>query len=177
MNLYRNAEARPSAAVILDVLTQKCAYKEISIPDLAGLSAHRADLEAAWGAMLAHQLPALPPVAAFWDVLPEFFSWLVGGQVAVEPAAYAMAAGETIIRQRSQSLPISGSAQSFLEIMRFAGANRLCVELRYQGTTRLIEPYSLRMTQDGNVVCQSAANFNPQSACNIDPFLACVFRR
>ena len=152
VNLYRNTEARPTAAVILDVLTQKCAFKQIGIPNLAGLEPHRAGLEAAWGDMLAHQLPALPPVAAFWDVLPEFFSWLLGGQIAEAPAAYAMAAGETVIRQRSLSLPVSGAAQSYLEIIRFAGANCLCVELGYQGTTRRIEPYSLRMTQDGNVV-------------------------
>lgn len=152
VNLYRNTEARPTAAVILDVLTQKCAFKHIGVPNLAGLEPHRAGLEAAWGDMLAHQLPALPPVAAFWDVLPEFFSWLLGGQIAEAPAAYAMAAGETVIRQRSLSLPVSAAAQSYLEIIRFAGANRLCVELGYQGTTRRIEPYSLRMTQEGNVV-------------------------
>jgi hypothetical protein len=39
-----------------------------------------------------------------------------------------------------------------LEVIRFAGANRLCVELTYQCSTRRIEPYSLRRTKDGNVV-------------------------
>ncbi len=39
-----------------------------------------------------------------------------------------------------------------LEVIRFAAANRLCVDLRYQGSSRIIEPYSLRRTQDGNLL-------------------------
>jgi predicted DNA-binding transcriptional regulator YafY len=36
-----------------------------------------------------------------------------------------------------------------LESIRFAAANHLCVNLRYQNTWRLIEPYSLRRSLDG----------------------------
>ena len=39
-----------------------------------------------------------------------------------------------------------------LEIVRFSAANHLCVDLAYQGSHRLIEPYSLRRTRDGNIV-------------------------
>lgn len=39
-----------------------------------------------------------------------------------------------------------------LEIIRFAAANRLCVTLAYQGSTRQIEPYSLRRTKSGNLL-------------------------
>jgi len=39
-----------------------------------------------------------------------------------------------------------------LETIRFAAANRLCVDLLYQGSRRPIEPYSLRRTRDGNIV-------------------------
>ena len=42
--------------------------------------------------------------------------------------------------------------QSALEIIRFAGANRLCVDLQYQGSRRLVEPYSLRRSRDGNLL-------------------------
>lgn len=152
INLYRNTEARPSAAALLDVLKQKCDFKGIGLPKLADLAAHRDGLEGGWQAMLAHQLPALPPVAAFWDALPDFFSWLEGGQAAEVAAAYALAEGETLIRGRTLSLPVSAGAQTHLEVIRFAGSNRLCVDLDYQGTTRRIEPYSLRQTRDGNIV-------------------------
>ncbi|KRT62681.1 MAG: hypothetical protein XU10_C0022G0001, partial [Chloroflexi bacterium CSP1-4] len=36
-----------------------------------------------------------------------------------------------------------------LETVRFAAANRLCIELGYQRRIRVIEPYSLRRGRDG----------------------------
>ncbi|MCY4419992.1 MAG: WYL domain-containing protein [Gammaproteobacteria bacterium] len=49
-------------------------------------------------------------------------------------------------------LHISGNTRSYLEIIRFAASNRLCVDLHYQGSTRRIEPYSLRRTKSGNII-------------------------
>ncbi len=152
VNLFRNGEARPSAAVLLNVLRQKCEFKGISVPVLADLEAHRAELDSLWQNMLAHQLPTLPPYESFWNELPAFFEWLAGGLAPVLPAAYAVGAGEVVLRQRDLRLPVSGAAQSMIEIIRFAAGNRLLVELDYQGSTRRIEPYSLRRTQDGNIV-------------------------
>jgi WYL domain-containing protein len=91
------------------------------------------------------------PLEAFWNELPAFFVWLEGGAAPVVFAAYAVATGETVLRDRTMRLPLSGGAQSFLEVIRFA-ANRLYVELDYQGSTRRIEPYSLRRTSNGNIV-------------------------
>ena len=152
VNLFRNAEARPHASVMLDVLRQKCEFKGIAVPVLADLEEHRAELQSLWQNMLAHQLPTLPPYESFWDELPAFFDWLQGGVEPAIPAAYALSAGEVVLRQRDLRLPVSGQAQSFIEIIRFAAGNRLLVELDYQGSTRRIEPYSLRRTQDGNIV-------------------------
>ena len=42
-----------------------------------------------------------------------------------------------------------------LEIIRFSAASYLCVDLRYDGSVRRIEPYSLRQTADGNYVLHS----------------------
>lgn len=159
VNLYRNTEARPSPAVIRDVLKQKCEFKGIPFPKLDDLAAHRDGLEGGWQAMLAHQLPALPPVASFWDALPEFFAWLAESVEAAVPPAYQLAEGETVIRTRTLGLALPGGAQTHLEVIRFAGANRLCVDLDYQGSTRRIEPYSLRQTRDGNIVLH-AYNLN-----------------
>jgi predicted nucleotidyltransferase component of viral defense system len=152
VNLFRNTEARPSAAVLVDVLRQKCAFKGIDVPRDGDFDGHRGDLEGAWGAMLAHQLPALPPLDAFWDTLPEFFAWLSGVHAPQVPASYTLARGDTVIRERTLRLPLRGTALSSLELIRFAAANRLCVDLDYGRKTRRIEPYSLRRTQDDNFV-------------------------
>lgn len=65
INLYRNEEAWPPPAALLDVLRQKCSFKGIAVPRSGDLHGHRADLEGAWQPMLGHQLPALPPVESF----------------------------------------------------------------------------------------------------------------
>ncbi len=152
VNLYRNTEARPSPAVLMDVLRQKCAFKGIDVPRAGDLDDHRGALEGSWQHMLGHQLPALPPVDAFWGVLPEFFGWLEEARAPAIPAAYVSAAGDTVIRERTLHLPLRALSQSALEIIRFAAANRLCVDLAYDGRTRRIEPYSLRRTKEGNII-------------------------
>jgi len=157
INLFRNDDARPSPAVLLDVIRQKCEFKGIGLPTLAALEPHFDELTGAWQTMLAHQLPALPPVDVFWEELPIFFEWLEGGHASVAPAALTVAKGDVVIRERMMRLDLPSAAQSSIEIVRFAAANRLCVDLQYRKidgsiTSPRIEPYSLRRTQANHIV-------------------------
>ena len=45
-----------------------------------------------------------------------------------------------------------GMNASTLERIRFAAANRLCVDVGYEGDVQRVEPYSLRKARGGNVV-------------------------
>jgi predicted DNA-binding transcriptional regulator YafY len=85
------------------------------------------------------------------DALPEFFGWLEGARIPEVPESYA-APSETILRERTLRMPIRTALQSHIEVIRFAAANRLCVDLDYRDSTRRIEPYSLRRTQDDNII-------------------------
>lgn len=152
VNLYRHGDSRPPASVLRDVLTQKCAYKGISLPSVASLEPHRADLEAMWSNMLAHQLPVLPPVAEFWAALPEIFAWLMGSAEVPQRARIVPSTSEITIRSRTLPMSIPLRARTPLEVIRFAAANYLCVDLTYDGSVRRIEPYSLRETAEGNYV-------------------------
>jgi predicted nucleotidyltransferase component of viral defense system len=152
INLYRNMDARPTPSVLLDVLRQKCDFRGIAVPRAADLDPFKDELVAGWEYMLRHQLPALPPVESFWDVLSEFFAWLESGIAPEIPASYASAPGERVLRERTLRLPVRPALQSHLEVIRFAAANRLCVDLDYQRSTRRIEPYSLRRTRDENII-------------------------
>ena len=152
VNLYRHGDSRPSPAVLRNVLEQKCAYKEIALPTFAGLEPHRADLEAMWQDMLGHQLPVLPPVADFWAALPEIFNWMMGGVAAPQRARIEPGSAEIAIRSRVLPMGVPVRARAPLEIIRFAAANHLCVDLTYDGDVRRIEPYSLRQTSEGNFV-------------------------
>ncbi len=156
VHLYRNAEARPEPKRFIEVLRAKCEFKGISVPGMADLEPHRAELEAGWIHMLEHQLPALLPVTTFWDALPEIFNWLRGA-VQQPLAAMPIGAGDTLIRERVIDLPAGSRGQSLIEMIRFAAANRLLVEIDYrdkQGnrSTRAIEAYSLRRSQAGDVL-------------------------
>ena len=48
-----------------------------------------------------------------------------------------------------------GMNASTLERIRFAAANRLCVDVGYEGDVQRVEPYSLRKARGGNVVSLS----------------------
>ena len=158
INLFRHVDARPKPAVLFDVLRQKCAYKGVEPPAYDRLERERPVLKRSWSQMLGHQLRMLPPFESFWDELPEFLTWLKTGQPARAPAPFAGAPGEQVLRARVLRLPpsfpvhLASSLQANLDVIRFAASNRLCVDLAYQGSVRRIEPYSLRRTQEGNVI-------------------------
>ncbi len=152
VNLYRHGDTRPPASVLRDVLERKCAFKGIAVPTVESLEPHRADLESMWQSMLAHQLPVLPPVDDFWAALPEVFAWIMDGAQTSQRARIEPGAAEITIRQRMLPPEVPLRARARLEIIRFAAANQLCVDLTYDGSVRRIEPYSLRQTAAGNFV-------------------------
>jgi predicted nucleotidyltransferase component of viral defense system len=158
INLFRHDEFHPAAPVIHDVLTRKCAFKGIPFPTVATLSQAREELEGDWVVMLAHQLPSLPPVDGFWGELPAVVAWIEGGQRAVTPAAYPLGPGDVLVRAPIGGLSIPGMASTApLETIRFAASNRLLIELDYADEEgrrggRIIEPYSLRRTQAGDIL-------------------------
>jgi hypothetical protein len=105
-----------------------------------------------WADMLAHQLPILPPLADFWDALPEIFAWITGAAEIPQRGYIPHPAGETAIQGRILPMGVPLRSRSTLEIIRFAAVNHLCVDLTYDGSVRRIEPYSLRQTAEGNFV-------------------------
>lgn len=113
---------------MLSVLQRKCAYKKVAVPTLAAVAAAEkiADLRADWDAMLAHQLPVLPPIDEFIETLQDVFAWLGGAKAPpLEPVPTlrerlepGWVASPTITRW-------PGGAP--LEQIRLAGANHLLV--------------------------------------------------
>jgi predicted nucleotidyltransferase component of viral defense system len=156
VHLYRNSEARPDPAHFRDVLEQKCAFKGIEVPLVTALDAHRDELEAGWIHMLNHQLPSLLPVDAFWGELADIFAWMTGEAVPVALEAMAFGAENEIVREQIVVAAGEGN-QSHIEIIRFAAANRLIVELDYvdqsgKRSVRAIEAYSLRRSRAGAIL-------------------------
>lgn len=166
VNLYRreDQQADPAAAQIRAVLIEKCQTKGVPVPTLASVQTTERleETKSEWENMLRHQLPELPPFDDFWNVLPEVFEWLEGTsktpvlaplQVASEPMELTWVPPATV--------SVWGGTVP-LETIRFAAANRLCVELGYKGSQRVIEPYSLRRSRAGNYLLYAVRTDNAE---------------
>ncbi len=153
VNLFRRRDFLPHGELIRSVYVDKCETKGVEVFTFPSLEAspHRAELEAEWANMLGHQLPALPPFEQFWQELPNLFAWLDGALPSEELPSIAADAAEEAEWSPPATVWVWGQGVP-LEPVRFAGANRLCVELGYQGSKRVIEPYSLRRTRDGSLL-------------------------
>ncbi|OGA62707.1 MAG: hypothetical protein A3G81_15665 [Betaproteobacteria bacterium RIFCSPLOWO2_12_FULL_65_14] len=161
IHLHRH-ETGADRVAVREILSAKCEFKGIAVPSFAalGASAHHAALRADWEQMLAHQLPQLPPFDAFWNELPAVFAWLETGPARAQPPAMGSGRYEIDAAWRAPAMASSWRAQGVtapLEIIRFAAANRLCVDLDYQDDqgrrgTRMIEPYSVRRTKAGELL-------------------------
>lgn len=153
VNLFRRPDLQASATVIRDTLAAKCESKGVPVPTFALVNAapSRVELESEWANMLAHQLPALPPFLDFWNELKTLFSWLEGRAEAllVEPIPFSADEEPAWV---PPSMPSIWRQPVSMESLRFAGSNYLCVELGYNGTRRVVEPYSLRRTRAGNLL-------------------------
>ena len=163
VHLYRRRELEPDRAQVVATLGEKCAFKGIPIPTIQSIrgSPLVGELRTAWEQMLGHQLPQLPSFDGFWSELPEVFAWLFEERVRVElPVMAISSAGPIDSAWRPPTMATSWRSfgtSAPLEVVRFAAANRLCVELDYRDengrrSTRTIEPYSLRRSSAGNVL-------------------------
>ncbi len=161
VHLFRHPEMRPDREVVSQVIRKKCEFKSIPFPSLESIRSdpQKAELDGEWANMLAHQLPMLPSVNQFWEELSHVFDWLLRGAVPVQPQPVAMLPEE----DAQWTAPATAQAWGMrvpLEIIRFAGANHLCVKLGYQGSLRTIEPYSLRRTKEGNLLLHAIRTDN-----------------
>ena len=139
------------AELVRETLIAKCESKGVAVPTLELVTSEecRAELESEWQNMLAHQLPALPPLDHYWTRLIELFDWLAEQQ---ERAALPPVASEEEAIWVPSPTEWAWGKGPALEPIRFAGANLLCVDLGYQGSKRRIHPYSLRVSRDGNLL-------------------------
>ena len=154
IHLYRHGDDRKDRSLILSTLKKKCEFKNIPIPTIESLQNKpaRTELETEWENMLGHQLPMLPPFEQFWNELPVIFEWLYRAVEKAAPSPISLMGVAVDETWRPPPMAYAWHTTIPLEIIRFAAANRLCVDLTYNRTQRTIEPYSLRRTRDGNLV-------------------------
>ncbi len=153
INLFRRQEFRPYAELVHSIYVQKCESKGVEVFTFDSLenSPYRDELEIEWANMLGHQLPVLPPFIDYWQELSHLFNWLESRLIPEELPPIPFAASEEPEWTPPSTVWVWGQKVP-LEPVRFAAANHLCVELGYNGTNRIIEPYSLRRTRDDHLL-------------------------
>lgn len=153
VNLFRRNDLRLYPKVIREVLAEKCRAKDVTPPTREQFAdaTLRATLEADWENMLAHQLPVLPPAQGFLDELPQLFGWLAG-EIAFEPLPPIPAGRQEDLTWSPPPTAATWGVGVPLETLRFAATNHLLVDLGYQGSRRLIEPYALRRSRAGRLL-------------------------
>ena len=158
VHMHRHPDLIGRAPAVSAILARKCTHVGIQLPTAEAIrsSSYRDEVEQEWENMLGHQLPRpLPPFADFWAVLDEVFAWL-GGQVQlVAPQRIERADLDPAwIAPRA----ITSWRRGFpFELIRYSGANRLKIGGDYRAEdgrwgSRRVEPYSLRRTNDGNLL-------------------------
>ncbi len=158
VHMHRHPDLIGLAGSVQSVLASKCAFVGIDVPDAETIrsSPFRSEIEREWENMLGHQLPKpLPPFEEFWSTLDDLFSWLTGARRIVQLPRAEM--GRLNPDWEAPRAITSWRRGVPLELLRYAGANRLKVEIDYRADqgrqgTRRVEPYSLRQTQDGNLI-------------------------
>lgn len=158
VHMHRHPDLVGQAPTVSALLAKKCTHAGIDVPDAHSIDAspYRDEAEAEWENMLGHQLPRpLPPFAEFWATLNEVFSWLAGETSLVVPQRVER---EDLDPSWAAPRAITSWRRGFpFELVRYAGANRLKVDIDYRAEDgrwgpRRVEPYSLRRTKDGNIL-------------------------
>lgn len=153
------------------------------------------ELNSGWANMLAHQLPILPPVDDFWQELPYVFDWLYGKNITLADHSIHQQLSDDDIDYSWQppSMIQAWHMNIPVELIRYAGANQLCLEIEYKNKMYLIEPYNLQKTLTGNIVLKAIEQntnelksfrldwiqklhvikipFNPQYTISLTPFI------
>lgn len=147
--LFRRSDLHAEPELISEILEYKCDFKGIDVPYLSDIDqeTHRNEIELRWEPMLGRAVGLLPDLSDYWDELPGFFAWLYGEEfeIALLPIKKEEAWTPATIRwQRGEN--------ELIEPIRFAAVNRLLINLGYGRGSRLVEPYSLRRTQAGNIL-------------------------
>lgn len=178
VHMHRHPDLIGLARGVRGVLERKCAHAGIDVPtiEIIRSSPFRAEIEREWENMLGHQLPRpLVPFDGFWASLDDVFSWLAGTRrTPVLPRAQY---GKLDAAWEAPKAITSWRRRVPLELLRYAGANRVMVDVDYRAERgrqgpRRVEPYSLRHTQDGNLVLFVVNDYGELRSYRVDRIAA-----
>ncbi|HMG68178.1 MAG TPA: nucleotidyl transferase AbiEii/AbiGii toxin family protein [Chitinophagaceae bacterium] len=171
VNISRNFRPDIDVKKAQNCLKKKFEFKFLPEPsvDLVFSNVNFDLLKANWENQLRHQVQVLPTVESFYNDLREALSWWID-EINLETVLSTIqrpvneqilprihfpewqAQSRLGIGRRINTPSLPGQSAIYLDHIRFAARNRLCIEITYHGVKRLVEPYSLRLPQTGNLL-------------------------
>jgi predicted nucleotidyltransferase component of viral defense system len=160
IRLFRYERPNIDEQGIYELILRKSAHRNLAMPSLDAVnsSPRRLELESEWENMLSHQLPTLPPLESYLEELSNYFDWLEGKPIPELPPIQEVTASDSAWQPPGYiSIPSDWGVTAPIEAIRFAGANRLRIQLHYMQKeglidVREIEPYSFRLSRGGNLL-------------------------
>ena len=168
VNISRNFRDHIDTKKALLGLKQKFKFKLLPEPSVDSIFSQidLAQLKTSWKDQLIHQLQVLPSAESFYNELKSALLWWINEQLS-EPdlPKISKSLEETTLSRKyfpevavlqARRIGIGRQADiisyGYLDQIRYAARNRLCVEIYYNGATRLVEPYSLRQPNTENIL-------------------------
>ena len=160
IRLFRYERLNIDVQGMHELIMLKSAHRNLAKPSLDAVnsSPRRLELESEWANMLGHQLPTLPPLVTYLEELSNYFDWLAGMPIPELPTIQEITASDSAWQPPGYiSLPSDWGVSAPIEAIRFAGANRLRIQLHYIPQSGLVgvrevEPYSFRLSKEGNLL-------------------------
>ena len=154
VNISRNFRSEINAKNAVDIANAKFEFKKLEAPSVAYVmrSIDLDILKANWENQLAHQITDLPSFDSYTSDIKNAIAWWLEPSLAIEQLrSMPQASGKLVERQMFPDISL-GLAPSTLDQIRKGARNRFLVLVEYNGSERLVEPYSLRYPATGNEI-------------------------
>jgi predicted nucleotidyltransferase component of viral defense system len=174
IHLYTNLNLVGMSGRVRSLLSAKCDYVGIDMPTAAKIKTDEnlANLRVDWDGMLAHQLPSpLLSLESFWNEIDQVFEWLDGRSPLINLSSAQMGSQPTTLVSANS---LNFARQGFnMQLLRYSAFNKLKIRIFYESKQggigpRLVEPYSLRRTQEGNVLLYAINQNNELRSYRLD---------
>ena len=154
VNISRNFRGEIDPQRTKEIANQKFQFKGLKTPSVEYImdSIDENILRANWEQQLAHQINNIPSVDLFIDDLRDAIAWWLKPEIA-KPRLKTNPEAIGKIFPRSLFPKINWqTGPTAMDQVRHAVRNKLCALISYHGSTRLVEPYSLRYPSTGNEI-------------------------
>lgn len=168
VNISRNFREDVNKDIARSGIEKKFNFIGITNPsvDLILSQLDFSQLESSWTNQLKHQIEVLPSAENFFHDLKPALSWWfdehsveqINTPISMDPNETTLPRAHFPERLHNQITGLGRGHNAipvffkYLDQIRYAARNRLCLEIEYEGIKRIVEPYSIKELKNGNLL-------------------------